>query len=57
MFMLLGSPWVCGADYYWVEGSGDWSELSHWATEPGGTTKHTALPTVADNVFCSGRYF
>ena len=38
-------------DYYWVEGSGNWSDLDHWATTSGGSTKHTTLPTSLDDVF------
>ncbi|MCK5857455.1 MAG: gliding motility-associated C-terminal domain-containing protein [Bacteroidales bacterium] len=38
------------ADYYWVGGSGDWSDINHWATTSGGTTKHIQTPTSNDNV-------
>ena len=31
-------------DYYWVGGTGNWSDLSHWATESGGSIFHDALP-------------
>jgi hypothetical protein len=30
--------------YYWVEGSGNWDDLSHWATSSGGTNKYSELP-------------
>ncbi len=38
-------------NYYWVGDEGDWSDLSHWATTSGGTTKYTSLPTKFDHVF------
>lgn len=37
-------------NYYWVGGSGNWSDLAHWATTPGGTTTHLQVPTPLDNV-------
>ncbi len=38
------------SDYYWVGGSGNWSDINHWATSSGGTTHHIQTPTAADNV-------
>ena len=38
-------------DYYWIGDGGNWSDTSHWATSPGGTTKHLTPPTRLDNVF------
>lgn len=40
------------ADYYWVGGSGNWSDYSHhWATTSGGNTFQTRIPLSIDNVF------
>ena len=39
-----------GVDYYWVGGTGSWSDLKHWAKNSGGTTFHDQLPTKNDNV-------
>lgn len=39
------------ADYYWVGGSGNWSDLNHWVTVSGGSISHTILPSTRDNVF------
>ncbi|MBK7855526.1 MAG: hypothetical protein IPJ79_12030 [Bacteroidetes bacterium] len=39
------------ADYYWVGGTGNWSDVSHWATTSGGTTFHTLPPGVGDDVY------
>lgn len=53
--VLFGLIWLTplalrGADYFWVGGSGNWADLSHWATTSGGTTRHTVVPTANDNV-------
>ncbi|MCB0668905.1 MAG: gliding motility-associated C-terminal domain-containing protein [Saprospiraceae bacterium] len=37
-------------DYFWIGGSGNWSDLSHWVTTSGGTVQHDQIPTAADNV-------
>ena len=39
------------ADYYWVGGGGNWSDLNHWATTSGGTTKHSIVPGPGDDVY------
>lgn len=36
------------ADLYWIGGSGNWSDTTHWATTSGGLGPHAA-PTAADN--------
>ena len=45
------------ADYYWVGGTGDWSDLSHWATTSGGSVTHSQAPTSNDDVFFDGNSF
>ncbi len=32
------------ANYYWVGGSGNWEDLSHWATTSGGNVNHVEVP-------------
>jgi hypothetical protein len=50
IFLLIGAQ-SFAADYYWVGGSGNWSDYaSHWATSTGGGTFHTQAPTQDDNV-------
>ena len=45
-------------NYYWVGGSGNWSDFSnHWATTSGGTTFHTQVPTSNDDVFFDANSF
>jgi len=43
---------LLASDYYWVNGTGKWSEFyMHWATSSGGSVFHTQVPTLNDNVF------
>jgi hypothetical protein len=49
--LLFCTQMLSAADYYWVGGSGNWSDLSHWATTSGGTTRNTQIPTANDRVF------
>jgi len=44
-------------DYYWVGGSGNWSDLSHWATSSGGTEFHTEIPDETNNVYLDSNSF
>ena len=37
--------------HYWVGGSGDWNDLSHWVTSSGGSINPTNIPTANDNVY------
>jgi hypothetical protein len=48
---------VNAANYYWVGGTGSWTDLTHWATTSGGSTKHTLLPTLTDDVFFDANSF
>jgi len=45
------------ADYYWVGGTGNWSELSHWVTTSGGVVGHIIVPTANDNVYFDSNSF
>ncbi len=46
------------AQYYWVGGSGNWSDYAtHWATSSGGTTFHTTAPTSNDDVIFDANSF
>ncbi|WP_276480992.1 T9SS type A sorting domain-containing protein [Paraflavitalea pollutisoli] len=48
--MVVCSLTAHAVDYYWVEGAGNWSDINHWATTSGGTTKHSIVPSLNDNV-------
>ncbi len=41
---------VVALDYYWVNGSGNWSDINHWATTSGGNIIQTVVPSPNDNV-------
>ncbi|MGE8553376.1 MAG: hypothetical protein ACN6OB_05480 [Chryseobacterium jejuense] len=45
---------VYAADYYWVGGSGNWSDINHWRTSSGGNTFPAVVPGKTDNVFFDG---
>jgi len=45
------------ADYYWVGGSGNWSDIRHWVTSSGGTIQHASVPSTSDNVFFDDQSF
>ena len=46
------------SDYYWVGGTGNWSDYAHhWATTSGGTTFHNTAPSQDDNVFFDAQSF
>ncbi|NNJ55477.1 MAG: hypothetical protein HKP14_05075, partial [Bacteroidia bacterium] len=61
--LLLGALLVCSvpklfaADYYWIGGSGNWSDINHWATSSGGSTVHAAVPGPSDNVYFDANSF
>jgi hypothetical protein len=57
IIILLGSLKAKGANYYWVKGSGSWSDLTHWATSSGGSTFHNQVPTFKDNVYFDANSF
>ncbi len=49
---------IVGEDYYWVGDGGDWSDFaSHWTTSSGGSTFHTTVPGVLDNVIFDANSF
>ena len=45
------------SNYYWIGGSGNWSDLNHWATTSGGSTFQTQIPTALDDVFFDANSF
>jgi len=47
---------AAGSDRYWVGGSGDWNDNTHWSLTSGGTGG-ACVPVVNDNVFFDGNSF
>lgn len=50
MTLLVGIG-LQAADYYWVGGAGDWSDITHWSTTSGGTVFHNVVPSAEDDVY------
>ena len=50
---------VFGLNYYWVGGSGNWSDINHWSAVSGNSPMqlHTITPTSADNVILDSLSF
>jgi len=43
---------VFAADYYWVGGSGNWSQVNlHWSSTSGGAPDRSVVPTSLDDVY------
>lgn len=58
LITLLQLPALHAANYYWVGGSGNWSDYaSHWATTSGGNIFHTAIPSLNDDVYFDNNSF
>ena len=51
LLSLLCALFSFAADYYWVGGSGNWSEINHWRTTSGGSALPSVIPGPKDNVF------
>jgi len=51
IFCMLAMVTVSSAEtYYWVGGSGNWSDISHWATTSGGDVFYEVIPGAMDDV-------
>src|SRR5665811_1037524 len=57
LFILIGFSAYSQSDYYWVDGTGNWSDNIHWATTSGGATNHASSPTSIDNVIFDANSF
>jgi gliding motility-associated-like protein len=44
-------------DYYWIGGTGSWSNINNWATISGGSTIHVVVPATNDNVIFDANSF
>ncbi|MBO9634842.1 MAG: T9SS type A sorting domain-containing protein [Chitinophagaceae bacterium] len=49
--LIIMSFRLQAADYYWVGGSGSWSDLSHWAAVSGGPANKSIVPGPGDDVY------
>ena len=57
LLLILWTLPAQAIDYYWVGGTGNWSDISHWVTTTGGTVQHTTPPTANDDVFFDANSF
>lgn len=62
MLLVCAALWQCSPltalDYYWVGGSGLWSDHNnHWATSSGGNVFHDQVPQSMDNVYFDANSF
>jgi len=49
---LMGLPYLSAENYYWIGGSGDWSDPNHWSLSDLGTgVPAGVVPGMADNVY------
>ena len=57
-FLLCGIGNSYAANYYWVNGTGNWSDFAnHWATTSGGAIFHVSVPAQGDDVFFDANSF
>lgn len=56
---LVFSPKAQALDYYWVGGSGNWSDINHWSAVSGNIPMqlHTITPTSSDNIILDSLSF
>ncbi|WP_020567038.1 T9SS type B sorting domain-containing protein [Neolewinella persica] len=57
LFVLSSLLNLSAADYYWIGGTGNWSDISHWATTSGGVTTHAQAPGSDDDVYFDANSF
>ncbi len=57
LFLVLSANKINALNYYWIGGTGNWNDLNHWATTPGGTVLHNYIPTAVDDVFFDAHSF
>ena len=59
VFVILGQSPLYSLDYYWVGGSGNWSDINHWSAVSGNTPMqlHTVTPTSNDNIILDSLSF
>ncbi|KFF24586.1 hypothetical protein [Chryseobacterium vrystaatense] len=51
LFFFLCSVKGFAANYYWVGGSGNWSDINHWRTSSGGSGIPFVVPGLTDDVY------
>ncbi|MDR6785348.1 gliding motility-associated-like protein [Pedobacter africanus] len=49
--LMLFVTCTFAADYYWVGGAGNWTDLNHWASVSGGVANKSIVPGTGDDVY------
>lgn len=57
LFLASISTSLFANDYYWIGGSGNWSDLNHWSETSGGSILHITVPGPLDNVIFDDNSF
>ena len=57
VIIFIFSSTAVAENYYWVGGSGNWSDINHWAPLSGGSVIHSQTPTPDDDVFFDSNSF
>jgi gliding motility-associated-like protein len=57
MYLLVVYCFSYGDNYYWIGGSGNWSDINHWANASGGTILHNTPPSADDDVYFDANSF
>jgi len=58
LMLFISSTTLFGIDYFWVGGTGNWSDYgTHWAISSGGGTFHAQAPTINDDVYFDASSF
>ena len=57
MVLCFSSIRLYSADYFWIGGTGSWSDINHWATTSGGVINYFQVPTPFDDVIFDANSF
>src|SRR5207253_434784 len=57
LILVCCSQKTSAVNYYWVGGTGNWNDLTHWATTSGGTIFQNQIPTALDDVYFDANSF
>ncbi|MBE9491370.1 MAG: gliding motility-associated C-terminal domain-containing protein [Bacteroidetes bacterium] len=55
--LLILSLTTLADDYFWIGGSGNWSDINHWANASGGSILHNTPPSADDDVYFDANSF
>jgi len=57
VLFLLSTTISLATDYFWIGGSGNWEDITHWATTSGGVVTHDQTPSADDDVYFDANSF